>query len=332
MNTVKKLSVIVPVYNVDATLERCVLSIEDQDLPHDDYEVILVNDGSTDNSLRVADSLAMRFSNIRVFNKENGGQSSARNVGMDMAVGEYYMFVDSDDYLYPGCLAKLMDKCRGMNLDVLHFPLSVESPTGECSRSFPDLIREDEVYSGEEWLLSGGVIGSACSDIIRASLVNDRKLRFTLGIVHEDTEFTTRLFCYVRRLAFIDIDVYHYSFNPKSSTRDVDMKKVGKNLFDSAVVTALSKEFATTHGDISPACKDAVLRYANTGLTGILIAALRTPRFPFAMMRGFLQHARQLGVYPVSGQFLNRRTKWTSWLLNHEHLYLLMYKLFKKHA
>ena len=94
-----KLSIIIPVYNVEKWLERCVRSVENQDLPSSEYEVILVNDGSKDNSGQIASKLSEEYDNIVVINKNNGGQSSARNEGMRIARGEYFMFVDSDDYI-----------------------------------------------------------------------------------------------------------------------------------------------------------------------------------------------------------------------------------------
>uniref|UniRef100_UPI0030DB473E glycosyltransferase family 2 protein n=1 Tax=uncultured Imperialibacter sp. TaxID=1672639 RepID=UPI0030DB473E len=102
-----KLSIIVPVYNVEEYLERCVRSLEDQDIPRSDYEIIVVNDGSPDNSKEVVERLQRELSNIILINQENQGVSMARNAGIDRASGEYLVVVDPDDYVAPNSFASI---------------------------------------------------------------------------------------------------------------------------------------------------------------------------------------------------------------------------------
>ena len=97
-----KVSVIIPVYNAEKYLHKCVDSVLNQTL--DDIEIILVDDGSTDKSPSICDDFEIKFDSIRVIHKENGGLSSARNFGMDKANGEFIGFVDSDDYIAPECM------------------------------------------------------------------------------------------------------------------------------------------------------------------------------------------------------------------------------------
>ena len=103
-----KISVIVPVYKAEKYLHRCVDSILSQTFT--DFELILVNDGSPDNCGAICDEYAQKDNRVRVFHKENGGVSSARNLGLDNAKGEWITFVDSDDWLKPGCLEQLTNK------------------------------------------------------------------------------------------------------------------------------------------------------------------------------------------------------------------------------
>lgn len=99
------ISVIVPVYNAEAQVDRCIRSLVEQTYPN--LEILLVDDGSTDGSYAICRGYAERYGNIRVFQKKNGGVSSARNLGLDQAKGEFLFFLDSDDYLDPACLEKL---------------------------------------------------------------------------------------------------------------------------------------------------------------------------------------------------------------------------------
>ena len=116
-----KLSIIVPVYNVEAFLSKCVDSLLAQDLPKEDYEVILVDDGSTDGSGALCDTLAAEHGNIRVIHQQNHGLSGARNAGIPAASGDYILFVDSDDYLCPDVLGTLVGLMESKELDILRF-------------------------------------------------------------------------------------------------------------------------------------------------------------------------------------------------------------------
>ena len=109
-------SVIIPVYNVEAYLERCVRSVLDQSYSH--LEILLIDDGSTDNSSSLCDSLALTDSRIIVFHKENGGLSSARNMGLEAANGDYLVYVDSDDLIGSEHIFNLLSAAVGLKADM----------------------------------------------------------------------------------------------------------------------------------------------------------------------------------------------------------------------
>lgn len=112
-------SIIVPIYNVEKYLAECLDSLERQTL--DDIEIIMVNDGSTDNSGDIAKTYAAQNENFCLINRENGGLSAARNSGLDVARGEYVYFLDSDDFLADDAIEKLYKKAKAENLDQLRF-------------------------------------------------------------------------------------------------------------------------------------------------------------------------------------------------------------------
>ncbi len=111
-----KISIIVPVYNVENYLKKCLDSIVNQTFK--DIEIILINDGSTDNSLNICKEYAKKDHRIRLINKPNGGLSSARNVGIDLSTGEYLGFVDSDDWIALNMYEKLYNLCKIFNADI----------------------------------------------------------------------------------------------------------------------------------------------------------------------------------------------------------------------
>ena len=118
-----KLSIIVPVYNAAQYLERCISSLLDQDIPFNEYEIIIINDGSTDNSLDIAYLMQQKSTNIIVLTKDNGGASAARNTGLKYAKGKYIQFVDADDFIIPHTLKKILEVTFSKELDIYSFAI-----------------------------------------------------------------------------------------------------------------------------------------------------------------------------------------------------------------
>lgn len=114
------LSIVVPVYNVSSYLSRCLDSLLNQSIDSAAYEIIVVNDGSTDSSLNIAQRYAGNHPQIVIVSQKNGGLSAARNSGVKVARGKYIQFVDSDDYLEPDVLNVLLEKMEREDLDVMH--------------------------------------------------------------------------------------------------------------------------------------------------------------------------------------------------------------------
>ena len=215
------LSIIIPVYNVEPFVEKCIRSCEAQDVSKDDYEIVVVNDGSKDNSLDVVNRVANEFENIRVFSQANAGLSAARNTGMREAKGEYYMFVDSDDWIAENCLAKIIEKLRMERPDALAI-CAANVLNGEDKRrqSYPD----ETPISGRD-LLVKGVSPCAPFSIWSADFFKKFKLTFFEGIFHEDSEFTPRAYYLADKVSLTNDIIYYVRQNPNSITRSANPKK-----------------------------------------------------------------------------------------------------------
>ena len=146
MNTIEKLvSIIVPIYNVENYLVECINSVLAQ--TYTNFELLLVNDGSTDNSGIICNSFLVKDNRIRVFNKDNGGLSSARNYGLDKSIGDYIIFLDSDDYwLSTDCLEKLVKVAVDYNADI------VRGEYKEVDEVGADLLLKDFSYKSDKQL------------------------------------------------------------------------------------------------------------------------------------------------------------------------------------
>ena len=230
-----KLSIIVPVYNVEQYLPKCVDSLIDQDLSPEEYEIILVDDGSLDCCGRICDDYAERYANVKVFHRANGGLSAARNSGIEVAQGKYVQFVDSDDYLEPDVLRTLVQKMEDDRLDVLRFNYRNVNENGE--EIFPN--RNPKRFVDYSETICDGVtflnnrLGPACYAVqfmIRRDLLN--YCIFKEGVYFEDTEWTPRLLLKSSRVTSTSFIVYNYLMRTGSITKSVDEKKKRKVLND----------------------------------------------------------------------------------------------------
>ena len=182
------ISFILPAYNVDKYIEACVFSIENQDLPMDQYEVIIVNDGSTDSTLEIIQKLALLYSNIRVINQPNQGLSIARNNGFKEAHGNYIWFVDSDDTISFNCLSSLISVMKTKNLDALVVGPSIAFRQ-EFIKPFEEAQYVSAIYNGLDFLLHSGlfVVGAWCY-IFKRDFWSTHNFKFYPKISYEDTQ------------------------------------------------------------------------------------------------------------------------------------------------
>ena len=205
------LSIIIPVYCVENTLDRCVKSIVGQS--YHDIEVILVDDGSPDHCPEMCDSWAQKDERIRVIHQNNGGLSDARNVGIDASRGEWLTFVDSDDYIEEGTLEQVM--AATADNDLVEYP--VERFCGSPQESL--LTFEPKVYKdmSDYWLNGQAYEHSyVWNKIYRKELFN--QIRFPKGQVFEDIQTLPLLLQKAHRVATIPHGLYHYCWNESGIT------------------------------------------------------------------------------------------------------------------
>jgi len=291
------LSIIVPVYNVEAYLERCVSSLLDQDIDRDDYEIILVNDGSTDGSGTLCDKMAGQNQNIRVIHKENGGLSSARNAGIRAASGDFIQFVDSDDYLCHNVLGSLKCQIIEQDLDILRYNYQNVNEAGEVFEpnkvSKPFVDYSDQVCDGPTFLMERlGYACYACQFMIRTSLLQKSDGLFKEGIWFEDIDWTPRILLQAQRVASTSAIVYNYLFRTGSITRTPGREKQKKKMEDRiSVIDTLQK--LSEQADNPAWFQGMVSQIAVSILTD---AGLEF----YPERRQIIRTLRQKGVFPLS--------------------------------
>lgn len=223
-----KFSIVVPIYNVEQYLEKCVDSLLNQ--TYGDIEIILVDDGSPDHCPQMCDEFAKSDNRVVVIHKQNGGLSDARNKGLEMAQGEYIMFVDSDDYLEINACERFAEFTK-QGYDILVGDASIEGG----SANIEHIEKTETVYSGEDYLLTALAARkmpmAAWLNVYRKKFLENYDLRFKYGRLHEDEEFTPRAFLKAGQVVCTGIVFYHYIIRNNSITTQKDKRKNAESLY-----------------------------------------------------------------------------------------------------
>ena len=309
------LSIIVPIYNVERYLPKCVDSLLNQDIPSSEYEIILVNDGSLDACPSICDEYAERAKSeelrgkscsIKVIHRENGGLSAARNSGIEVAQGEYVMFVDSDDYLQKNVLGMLIEQMESQQLDVLRYNYYNVREDGSVfephKNSKPYFDYSSEVVDGETFLNER--LGYACyawAFLLRRNLIytvhptpytKNNDLLFTEGIYFEDTDWTPRMLMRAKRVASTNLIVYNYLWREGSITLPDNPAKKRKVLEDKIRLLRGFKE------QQQMAQNKQWFIWQTAGTTMSVLGILAT--YPNEERKPYIKQLKELKVFPLS--------------------------------
>lgn len=216
----KKLSLIIPVYNVEKYVAKCIESCISQNVSSVDYEIIIINDGSTDDSLQIVNEIVGKYDNITVFSQKNGGLSLARNKGLSLAKGEYVWFIDSDDWIEINCLENIINKL--VKIDVL--AMGYTEAYDDSKKNKKVFVSNIPVANGIELLHSTFII-PAQFYIYRRSFLEKNNLFFEPKIFHEDFEFTPRMLYLAKKIVVYKKLVYFFYKRPGSITTSINPKK-----------------------------------------------------------------------------------------------------------
>lgn len=294
-----RLSIIIPAYNAGKYLERCVSSCEEQSVPQDEFEIIVVNDGSKDNTLEVAESLADKYTNVRLFSKENGGSSSARNMGLYHAKGDYITFVDSDDYLLPGKLAAVLSVAENNKLDLCIFNFKVMSHDGS-SVNTDNPLKKGKIYNCEEASIQGYQVGSACGKLYLRKMLESSNIRFRTDIIFgEDSYFSFQVLMKCGRIMNADVCAYVYTANPLSVTKDTHRlkeKEIRRCEDSLQLIKLVSDQSEDTK--ISSRFRKYLKTFATSLRLGFLISLMGSKHLRRSDANDLIRKAKSMQLYP----------------------------------
>ena len=242
-----KISIVVPVYNVEKYLDRCIKSLLNQSI--EEYEILLIDDGSKDNSGKMCDEYQRRDSRIKVFHKENEGLGLTRNYGMNQAAGEYILFVDSDDYIAQECLKDLYSYVTADSCDVCFFERAFyKGGIVDFNHDvYPEKIEYKKLATmclGEPLKQDAFEIGPAWKALYKRSFLLDNGLFFESerDILSEDYVFSARLCLANPKICFFNKTVYFYCDNGDSLTNSYNPQRPFKavNLYNRMIEICLA--------------------------------------------------------------------------------------------
>lgn len=222
------LSIIIPVYNVEKYLNRCMESLLKEDLT--ECEIILVDDGSTDSSQSICDQYGDR-TNVKVIHKTNGGLSDARNIGIKNTSGEYLFFLDSDDFIEEGAIQRIKFHLTCSHCDVLVFKSKLYYEDGSIEDEL-DYTLKAGVYTSQEYMVMlrenpNSVLFCAPYHICKRKLVERLNLEFKIGILHEDELWTPQLLLGAKNIHYIDEFCYFHFVRKGSIMNSTNYRKSG---------------------------------------------------------------------------------------------------------
>ena len=241
------LSIIIPAYNAAPYIKRCMDSCLAQDLPESEYEIIIINDGSSDDTGKVVAEYAKSHACITLVNRPNGGVSSARNTGITMAKGEYIWFIDADDYITPHCLGRLTGEAQRDKLDMMWMKWVRVDEHGDRLPPFKDERQSEQtdIMTGDMFMrkvIGGCLFGWAF--LLQKEFIDAHNLRFDPSIIFtEDTEFIPRALAAAKKVKLADETTYHYVWRDTNATNSYNSKKVDSLAHTIGTIIRLSREY-----------------------------------------------------------------------------------------
>lgn len=301
------LSVIIPMYNCAPVITRCLDSID-----YPDCEIVVVNDGSKDNGAEVVKQYAILHPNVRLVNKENGGASSARNLGVEEARGRYVAFIDADDFWFHRGINRIVDIAEKHDADIVKYSIfHINNGQPLPSFSLESYVIHTECIEGRGKALERCDISDyhVVDAVFKRSVIMENNLRFLTDLhVHEDDCFMGMFYCHAEKVIVTDLPLYCYIHaSDYSSTHHQSIERQ-RMLIKSGYLAAQYRSIYV-HAHYPKAMPMERLKYMRwVSNPKIAIAAQLT----LEEYKGVLNEFRALGVYPLAYRWIGTICYWAS--------------------
>ncbi len=299
-----ELSIVTTLYKSAPYMRKCIDSLLQQDISPSRYEIILVNDGSPDNSKEIADEYAAKYSNIRVFSHENIGLAGARNTGLQNARGEYICFVDPDDYILENSFAALLAQMRSENLDVLRFNYQMVDENYNIVIKPENAANIDYsacVMSGKDFLLKR--LEFACfvwSYIFRTAVIRENHIQFIQGDYFDDTMWLPQVISAADRINSTDFCRYYYLQRQGSLVYTVTSEDTIRKVEGQMVLVKKLYERSLEVDSQSAVWYQAM--YSKSVLSLLSSVAVQS----YSEAKKYISRLKDIHVFPLSTYFLTK--------------------------
>ena len=316
---VPKLTIIIPLYNSVEFVADCVNSVL-RCLSDGQTEIIIVDDGSTDNGPSIARSLASSNSYIRVISQENQGLSGARNTGIEHAKGKYVWFLDADDEL----TTQASDVIEYLSShDELDF-LAVQLQKVDESRNLLSIdcaqptLPKNVVMTGRDAILNDYNPSSACALIMRRNFLNENNLRFKLGITHEDVEFTFRAMSKAKKVMFTDFKPYLYFRRGNTMSTPLDHERQLKYIIDDVDVANSFRSLAEDYKSSDLELYNKILLRSQSVVFGLALQLYHNKKQwqEKGIDQVVMQRLKEKNFFPLRNPFYSWKQRLMSFWLN----------------
>ena len=315
------LSIIIPVYNCETYLEHGFEKLSKLYDTSLDFEIIYINDGSTDNSLTVLNEIEAKNHNVTIISQENKGSSEARNTGIKIAQGAYIQFLDADDYLNLETIIEALTICKTQNLDAINYRMINVNAQGEKIGELPKHpVTYNKVISGIDALIQGYVASSICCFLWRTKVLLENQLLLYPKITHMDVEFTLRALPYFKKLYFLDRVGYYYLQRAGSITKPKTQQQRESYYYDEVIIAGLVKN--NCNKDYPEALNNVYKTWSNSIVWGLIFGFIKHKKLTSKQFKTTaLSDLKNNNLYPIKGalqtnfQYLTKHFFNLEWLL-----------------
>lgn len=321
------LSILIPVYNAERFIERCIASIINQAEGLDNIELVVINDGSTDSSPEILKNLAEKHSIISLYEQQNSGEGFTRNVGLDKAKGDYIWFIDADDYIDGEILKEVYTTLQDKKPEAILFGYKtvdlegvkvseVRYPKNELTR---DELINQMLFSNTVW-----------SKVINRDLIHSNNIRFDPAVkTATDFDFSFRALYFSKKIIVLDNINYNYVVNPDSISNIRTKEHLERLAKDSVTVGCNIHSFLTKNETNNPGSKQVFKLWLDNYLYGLLFSLYRF-EYDIQFIDQILASLKQDNNYPVSTRKMNTKKKLFMGMANRRKVFLSACKMNRK--
>jgi glycosyltransferase involved in cell wall biosynthesis len=328
-----KLSIIVPCYNVEDHIIRCLESLTNQNLNENEFEIIVIDDGSTDNSNSVVEKYIHNKNNIILYSQKNKGLGAVRNRGLKLAKGDYMYFIDSDDYLAFNTLDIILNYIISFDLDLIGFNTNVTKELDLFTSGTKNKNLEIKVTSGLDYMLKNKLHRlEAWWYIIKRDFLLNNNFMFAEGRFFEDILFTLKVLSSAKKFSFIPIDTHRYVKNPNSILNNDSADNL-KKLINSYIEMTTSlfhfiNELTLTKKEQNILLVHNLKLVSSLNTCFIFFKIIRS-NYSIKNINTMLLELENIGAYPFNKDFVNEgfnilKIRISAYIFNHKYLFFML--------